>query len=79
MEIKILGTGCAKCERAARAVSEAVKEAGVEAQVVKVTDALEIAASGVFGTPAVIVDGQVKSVGKVPEKAAVVSWLKGEA
>jgi len=47
----------------------------VEAQVVKVTDTMEIAKSGVFGTPAVIVDGQVKAVGKVPSKEDVLKWI----
>jgi hypothetical protein len=44
--------------------------------VVKVTDVMEIAKSGVFGTPAVIVDGQVKAVGKIPSKEEALGWLK---
>jgi len=75
MEIKVLGPGCAKCKKTEEVVKEAVKEAGVEAQVVKVTDTMEIAKSGVFGTPAVIVDGQVKAVGKVPSKEDVLKWI----
>ncbi|MBW2091189.1 MAG: TM0996/MTH895 family glutaredoxin-like protein [Deltaproteobacteria bacterium] len=75
MEIKVLGPGCAKCKKTEEVVQEAVKEAGVDAQVVKVTDTMEIAGHGVFGTPAVIVDGKVKSVGKVPKKEEVKAWL----
>jgi hypothetical protein len=52
-----------------------VAEAGVPAQVEKVTDALEIAGYGVFGTPAVVVDGEVKSVGKIPGKRDVLAWI----
>lgn len=76
MDIKILGPGCPKCEKTAQVVNEAVSEAGVSADVKKVTDAMEIASYGIFGTPAVIVDGEVKSVGKVPAKEDVISWLK---
>jgi len=76
MEIKILGPGCAKCEKTVDTVNEAVSEAGVDAQVTKVTDTMEIASYGIFGTPAVLIDGEVKSVGKVPSKDVVADWLK---
>jgi small redox-active disulfide protein 2 len=76
MEIKILGPGCAKCQKTEEIVKEAVAEAGVAANVEKVTDLMKIAGYGVFGTPAVVVDDQVKSVGKIPSKADVMSWIK---
>ena len=76
MDIKVLGPGCARCEQTAKLVKEAVAESGVEAQIEKVTNAMEIAGYGVFGTPAVVVDGEVKSVGKVPKKEDIKSWLK---
>ena len=75
MDIKVLGPGCPKCQQAEKIVKEAVAEAGVEAQVEKVTDTMEIAGYGVFGTPAVVVDGDVKSVGKIPKKQDVISWI----
>jgi len=75
MEIKVLGPGCAKCKKTEEVVREAVAEAGVEADIQKVTNTLEIAAAGVFGTPAVIIDGEVKLVGKVPSKEQVKAWL----
>ncbi len=75
MEIKILGTGCPKCHQTEKIVREAVAEAGVAADVEKVTDIMKIAGYGVFGTPAVVVDGDVKSVGKIPSKADVKAWL----
>lgn len=75
MEIKVLGPGCAKCKKTEEIVKEAVSESGVEAQVIKVSDPMEIAKSGVFVTPAVIVDGQVKVVGKIPNKADVLGWI----
>ena len=76
MEIKILGPGCPRCEQTYRIVADALAEAGVAAAVDKVTDAMEIAGYGVFGTPAVVVDGEVKSVGKIPKKKDVMGWLK---
>ncbi|MBN1842883.1 MAG: TM0996/MTH895 family glutaredoxin-like protein [Deltaproteobacteria bacterium] len=76
MEIKILGPGCPKCNQTLQVVKEAVAETGVEANVEKVTDLLEIATYGVLGTPAVVVDGEVKSVGKIPKKEEVKAWLE---
>lgn len=75
MEIKVLGPGCQRCETTKRNVEEAVAESGVDATVTKVTNAIEIAKHGVFGTPAVVVEGKVKSVGKIPTKDEIKSWL----
>ncbi|MDI9393669.1 MAG: thioredoxin family protein [Synergistota bacterium] len=77
MKIKILGSGCPKCKQTEKVVKEAIAEAGVDAEVEKVTGVMEIVAYGVLGTPAVVVGGEVKSVGKVPDKAEVLSWLSG--
>ena len=76
MEIKILGPGCPKCQQTEKVVQEAVAESVTNAQVEKVTNVMDIARYGVFGTPAVVVDGQVKSVGKIPKKEDVLSWIK---
>jgi len=76
MEIKILGPGCARCEKTAKVVKEVVAETGADARVEKVTDMMQIAAHGVVSTPAVLVDGVVKSAGKVPKKDEVAGWLK---
>jgi small redox-active disulfide protein 2 len=75
MEIKVLGPGCAKCQKTEEIVKEAVAESGVEANVEKVTDIMKIAGYGVMGTPAVVVDGEVKSVGKIPSKEDIKSWI----
>lgn len=76
MEIKVLGPGCPKCRQTEKIVKEAVAESGAEARVEKVTDTMQIAGYGVFGTPAVVVDGEVKSVGKIPSKQEVFAWIK---
>jgi small redox-active disulfide protein 2 len=77
MDIKVLGPGCAKCQQTEKVVKEALAEAGVSATVEKVTDIRKIAEYGVFGTPAVVVDGDVKCVGKVPSKQDVKKWVSG--
>ena len=76
MKIKIFGPGCARCENTEKIVKEAIKEAGIDAEVEKVKDVMEIAKAGIFVTPAVMIDGEVKSVGKVPTKEEVLNWIK---
>ncbi len=73
MDIKVLGPGCPKCQQTEKVVKEAVAESGVAAQVEKVTNVMDIARYGVLGTPAVVVDGEVKSVGKIPNKEDVLT------
>lgn len=76
MEIKILGPGCPKCGQTEKIVKEVVAKAGVEAQIEKVTDIMKIMTFGVISTPAVVVDGEVKSVGKIPKKEEILAWIK---
>jgi small redox-active disulfide protein 2 len=75
MDIKILGPGCPKCHETERLVREVVAELSVDASVDKITDLMKIAGYGVFGTPAVVVDGEVKSVGKIPKKEEIKIWI----
>jgi small redox-active disulfide protein 2 len=75
MDIKVLGPGCAKCGQTEKNVRDAVAESGVDAKVEKISNVMEIARYGVFGTPAVVVDGQVKSVGKIPTKEEIKGWI----
>lgn len=75
MDIKVLGPGCPKCRQTEKIVKEAVTESGIQASVEKVTDTLEIAGYGVLVTPAVVIDGEVKSVGKIPKKADIIDWI----
>jgi len=75
MEIKVLGPGCPKCQQAEKNVKEAIQEAGIDASLSKVKDIMEIAKHGVFMTPAVVVDGEIKCVGKVPSKDEIKGWI----
>jgi small redox-active disulfide protein 2 len=64
-KIQILGTGCPKCKALTQNAETAAKEMGIECQIEKVTEINEIMKFGVMMTPALVVDGQVKVVGKV--------------
>ena len=75
MEIKILGPGCAKCNKTEKLVREVIEETGIDASVEKVSDMMQIASYGVFGTPSVIIDNEVKCTGKVPKKNDIKAWL----
>ncbi len=75
MEIKVCGPGCASCEQAQKVVETAIAALGVEATITKVTDFQEIAKLGIFSTPAVVVDGDVKCVGRTPKQTEVEEWI----
>lgn len=76
MIIKILGTGCKKCVTLTDNTRAALTNLGREAEIVKVTDIAEIAAMGVMSTPALAIDEQVVSMGKVLSPAEVEALLK---
>lgn len=76
MKIQILGTGCPSCLKLAENAKQAAAEAGVEAEIVKVTDINEITSFGVMMTPALAVDGQVKILGKVASIEEIKKILK---
>lgn len=71
MEIIVLGTGCAKCKTATEIVRKVVNESGIDAQITKVEDIMEIMKYNVMSTPAIVVDGVVKIKGRVPSEAEV--------
>ncbi len=65
MKVQILGTGCPKCKLLMQNAEQAVKDMGIQAEIVKVDKITDIMAFGVMTTPALAVDGKVKSAGKV--------------
>ena len=75
MEIKILGTGCNKCEKIEANTRTAIKELGIEASIVKVEDLVQIMRYGVMSTPGFVIDDKVKSVGKVLKVAQIKKLL----
>ena len=76
MEIKILGTGCTKCQKLTEATVQAVKSLGVDAGVSKVTDVAKIMEYDVMSTPALVVDDKVILSGRLASVDEIVSLLK---
>lgn len=78
MKIEILGTGCAKCQTLFQVTKEAVAKSGQFAQIEKVEDIVKIMNYGVMSTPALVVNGSVKSSGKVLTVSEIEAILKNE-
>lgn len=75
MIIHVCGPGCANCRKTEKLIQEVVDELDMKAQIIKVTDFQDIAKYGILSTPAVVINGVVKCVGKVPTKNEITSWL----
>ena len=77
MEIKILGSGCPKCERLERLARAAVADLGIEATFTKVKEIDEIMAYDVMSTPALVINEEVKASGRIPRKEEITEWIRG--
>ncbi|WP_417225398.1 thioredoxin family protein [Amphritea sp.] len=75
--IKVLGSGCAKCTKTAELIEQRATELGVAVSVAKETDAQVIMAYGVMRTPAVVIDEQLVHSGSIPTANDVAGWLQG--
>ena len=75
MKIEILGPGCPKCKKLNELTNEAVKELGIQAEIIKVEKITDIMNYGVMMTPGLVIDGEVKVVGKVPSKDEIKNML----
>ncbi|WP_345972758.1 thioredoxin family protein [Sulfurimonas diazotrophicus] len=75
MKIEILGTGCAKCNELEAKVKQAVAKSGRFLQVEKVSDLQKIMAYGVMSTPGLVIDGEVKSTGRVPSVDEILAMI----
>lgn len=73
--IQVLGPGCARCDAAEKLVKDTVAEYKLDATIEKVTDFQEMAALGVFSTPALVINGTIMTVGRVPRKEELLDWL----
>jgi small redox-active disulfide protein 2 len=76
MEIKILGGGCPKCHRLEELAREAAAELGIEATFTKVKEMTEIMKYDIISTPALVVDEEVKSSGRIPSKDEILAFLQ---
>ncbi len=77
MKIEVLGPGCPKCQATLRNAEQALRELGIPAEFVKVTDLGEIVARGVMMTPALAVNGEIKVSGHVPTVEEIKRILRG--
>lgn len=78
MEIKVLGGGCASCKKLLGFTEDAVKELDVKADVLYITDMMEIMQAGIMQTPGLIIDGKVKATGRVPSKKEIKQMISDE-
>ena len=76
IEVKVLGPGCAQCDRLEKEIIQIMSELKLQADIEHVRDIKEIASYGVLGSPALIINGQVKAVGSVPPRHKIMAWLK---
>ena len=74
--IEVLGPGCANCQRLERVAGEAVAVTGVSAEIRHITDYAEIAHRGIMSTPGLVIDGVIRSYGRVPSVDEVAGWLR---
>jgi small redox-active disulfide protein 2 len=78
MEIKILGPGCRNCEKLAEEAKMAARDADCAAEIVKVTDMKQIMTYGILSTPGLIINGKVKSYGRIPSVSEIKKWIEEE-
>lgn len=76
MKIEVLGTGCPKCKKTLENVQKAIKDLGVDAEIVKVDKIEEIMKYGVMVTPAIAINGEIKVAGKIPSPEQIMEWIK---
>ena len=79
MKIEILGPGCTRCRATEDTVRKALAELKLEAEIAHITDPVQFARRRVLLTPGVVIDGQVKSSGRVPSLEEVKHWFTGQA
>ncbi len=79
MTIQIYGTGCTKCNMLEKEVRKAIENSGVDAQIEKIEDIEQIMEAGIMLTPALGIDGVVKSTGKVLSEKHIIELIEGEA
>jgi small redox-active disulfide protein 2 len=79
MKIEILGPGCSRCRATEEIVRQALAELKAQAEIAHVTDPIQFARRQVLLTPGVVIDGQVKSSGRVPSLEEVKAWLTAAA
>ncbi|MFZ5643906.1 MAG: thioredoxin family protein [Bacillota bacterium] len=78
MEIKVLGPGCKNCKTLERDVQKVVGEMGIAATVLKIENPRQIVEMGVMATPGLIINGKIKSTGRIPKSEEIARWIREE-
>ncbi len=78
MKIAVYGPGCANCQNLEKNAKEAVKEIGIDAEITKIQEIDKILESGIIATPALAIDGEMKSMGRVPSVEEIKKWIKAK-
>ncbi len=77
LEIKVLGTGCARCKELERMCFDVAAENNIDADIQKVTELKDIMSYGIMQTPGLVINGVVKLSGKLPTASTLLNWMKG--
>lgn len=75
LSIKVLGPGCANCQKVEAAAKSAVASMGVDAEIIKVTDYADIMAYNVLSTPGLVINEKLVAAGRIPQEAEVKTWI----
>jgi small redox-active disulfide protein 2 len=79
IQVKVLGSGCPNCQRLEAETRAALDGAGVRYELTKVTDYAEMMAYNILSTPALVINEQVVSTGRIPARSRIVEWAKEAA
>ena len=75
LTVKVLGTGCPNCKKLEQVAKRAIASLAIEAEIVKVTDMMDIMSYDVLSTPGLVINERLVSTGRIPEEAEIVTWL----
>jgi len=79
MKITVYGPGCANCQNLEKNTKKAVKEIGVDAEITQIQEIDQILEAGITQTPGLAIDGEIKSMGRIPSVEEIKKWIKAKA
>lgn len=78
MKIEVYGTGCANCQALEKNAKKAIEESGADAEIVKIQEMDQILEAGITGTPGLGIDGEIKSMGRIPPVEEIKKWIESK-
>jgi len=79
MKITVYGPGCANCQNLEKNTKKAVKEIGLDAEITQIQEIDQILEAGITQTPGLAIDGEIKSMGRIPSVEEIKKWIKAKA